>query len=465
VKLTANRTGEPRLLAGAFVLYGLVATAVLAVNMPPFQNADEPNHFLRAAQVADGGVVGTRFSAAGADGLSRLTAGGWVDPAIVAASAPFGAVPFHSDKRVTQATGEARIYWSGERVILSFPNTVNYPPLLYVPSVIGILAGRSANITVVHTLQLSRVLTGIAAVAVGAAAIMCAGGAAVWIFMVLTLPMSLSLFASSSQDGLLLALGALAGALLVRALRRPRDSNWKLLAGLASILALMAAARPPYCALAMLLLGLPNVRLRWRMLGATAVVGCLAVWSGIVVATVLTNVGEAVGADPAAQIAILRKDPLLLVRVMIETMVLEARTYLVEFVGELGWLDVSLPQAYHIAARVMLGVAALAAVLRVREERIDVGNFSIIALGLIFAVIGLFAIQYVTWTVPGKSTAEGIQGRYFLPLALVATALLPRWGSPRLTWLHDILVALVVTFPVVTLAVVMNAVVHRYYLG
>ena len=52
---------QPRLLAAAFVLYGLAATAFLAINMPPFQNPDEPNHFLRAAQLADGGLVGTRF--------------------------------------------------------------------------------------------------------------------------------------------------------------------------------------------------------------------------------------------------------------------------------------------------------------------------------------------------------------------------------------------------------------------
>jgi uncharacterized membrane protein len=456
--------GQPRLLAAAFVLYGLVAIAFLAINMPPFQNADEPNHFLRAAQVADGGLAGTRFSTTGADGLSRVTAGGWADPAILTALAPFNAVPFHSDKRVTHANGEPRIYWSGKRVMQGFPNTAIYPPFFYVPSAIGILAGRSAKMTVVETLEVSRVLTGMAAVAVGAAAIVCAGGAAVWIFVILTLPMSLSLIASSSQDGLLLALGALAGALMVRALRWPSGSNWKLLAGLVVTLGLVAMARPPYGALAILPLGLPTVRLRWRILAAVAIAGCIAVWSGIVVATALTNVGEVVGADPVAQMAKLRSDPFLVVRVARGTLVL-SRSYLEEFVGQLGWLDVALPRAYHVAARVMLGIAALAAMLGLRGERISVGNCSIITVGLMVSVIGLFAIQYMTWTVPGNLTVDGIQGRYFLPLALVATVLLPAFGDTRLTGLHNILVAAVVAFPVVTLAYVMNAVVHRYYLG
>src|SRR5258705_3451697 len=73
---------QPRLLAAAYVLYGLVATVFLAINMPPFQNPDEPNRFLRAAQLADGGLLGTRFSTTRADGLSHLTAGGLGDAGI-----------------------------------------------------------------------------------------------------------------------------------------------------------------------------------------------------------------------------------------------------------------------------------------------------------------------------------------------------------------------------------------------
>ena len=40
-----------RRIAAVFTLYGLLATVLLAINMPPFQNLDEPNHLLRAAQL------------------------------------------------------------------------------------------------------------------------------------------------------------------------------------------------------------------------------------------------------------------------------------------------------------------------------------------------------------------------------------------------------------------------------
>ncbi len=180
-------------LAAAFVLFGLVATAFLAINTPPFQNPDEPAHFLGAAQIADGGLVATRFSMIEADGSQRVTAGGNADPALMAALTPFNSLIFHSDTRAVRSNWAPRIHWSDARTMTPFPNTALYPPLFYTPSAIGVLVGRVARMTVVQTLIASRLLTGVTAVALGAAAIACAGGAAAWLFAILTLPMSLSL--------------------------------------------------------------------------------------------------------------------------------------------------------------------------------------------------------------------------------------------------------------------------------
>src|SRR5471030_1605861 len=109
--LTARR------IATVFVLYGLFATAFLSVNTPPFQNPDEHAHFLRAAQLADGGLVGTRFSSIGADGKSDISAGGPSDPAILKASEPFNALIFHPDKRAAFTDWAPRVHWSNSRVM------------------------------------------------------------------------------------------------------------------------------------------------------------------------------------------------------------------------------------------------------------------------------------------------------------------------------------------------------------
>ena len=102
--------------------------------------------------------------------------------------------------------------------------------------------------------------------------------------------MSLSLMASASQDVLLIACGALAGALLVRGIRRPIAADGKLLASLAVALSLVATARPPFGALALLPLGLPRRLQLWRrMLVALVVVICTLSWARIAAVTSLTN--------------------------------------------------------------------------------------------------------------------------------------------------------------------------------
>ena len=113
----------------------------------------------------------------------------------------------------------------------------------------------------------------------------------------------------------------------------------------------------------------------------------------------------------------------------------------------------------------MLAVAAVAAMLGLRGEPVGAGNRMLIATGLLVAAAGLFAIHYVTWTVPGGATVEGVQGRYFLPLAMAGTALLPAVGQARLARWRASLVLAVAVFPVLSIGVVVRAVVLRYYFG
>jgi uncharacterized membrane protein len=450
-------------IAAAFVFYGLVATALFAINTPPFQVADEPLHFMRAAQIAEGDFVGTRFTRTLPNGKTELTGGGAIDPAIVAAATPFSAIQFHPEVRAKRADWAPNIHWSSQRALVSFP-TANYPPIFYLPSSAGILLGREFNLTVVQTLYLSRLLTGMAAVALGALAIAIAGGAAPWLFTILTLPMSLSLMASTSQDALLIACGALAGALLVRGIRQPAAADGKLLAGLAVALALVAMARPPFGALALLPLGLPRTRLWRRIAACLAVVICTLSWARIAAVTTMSNFGAIVGADPAAQIQLIRHQPFVLLKATVAAVAM-SKTYLVEFIGALGWMDTSMPIYYYKAATAMLVVAAIAAILGTNGKRMTAGNYLPIAAGLACAVLGVFLVQYVAWTPPGRPIVEGIEGRYFLAPALAGAALLPALGRIRAPRLQSALLALILVFPAISLAVAMRAIVLRYYLG
>ena len=454
-----------RRIAAAFALYGLLATILLALNMPPFQNPDEPAQLLRAAQLADGGLIGIRFEVSDADGRHFLQGGGLSDPAVSRALPPFDPLIGDPDRKTTRQDGAAQIHWSDARVLTTFPNTAMYPPFFYIPSAIGVALGRTAGATVVQSLVLCRLLTGAAAVAVAGVAIIASGAAAIWIFAILTLPMSLALIASPAPDALILGFAALAAALMLRSQHRPAALGLGALAWLTVSLALVAMARPPYALLILALFALPQVSWHRRLLMSAAVCVCVCVWSVITAVTTWSNVGVLVHADASRQLSLLLADPLRIPSLAVATMRHYWRGYVASFIGLLGWMDTDLPWDYRIAALAMLATAAAASALGLRRASGGTSGWLLSAAAILLATVSVFVGEYLSWTAPGSRMVEGVQGRYFLPLALPVATLLPALGSARTNRMHQMLVLAVGLFPVLTIGVVMRAIVLRYYLN
>lgn len=421
----------------ALIYFCLAASTVitLAWLMPPFQNPDELAHFQRIDQLSQGGVIGHRFG--------RGYSGGAVDAHIEQAHAPFALLPFHPERKVSSdmlARAE-RLGWGGEPTLNQFPNTSIYSPFCYLPAVAVVTAGKLAGLPLVETLRLTRVVNGLIAVSIATAAIAIAGAPAPLLFAVLTLPMALGQMAAVSQDGLILALTALAVAMVTRGLGLGGWSRGALTA-LCLCLAVVCAARPPYAPLALIILALPGVAWRHRLAGAGAIVGIVVGWS-LLAATLAQVVIDQpdVFPNPAAQLQRLLQTPGEVLPIAVNTLTRYAAAYAEQFVGMLGWFDVILPRWLHGAAAVSLGLALLAtlggrlpadavsspaaplAVARVRAAA---------AAGILLAAAAIFAIQYLTWTDVAGPVVLGVQGRYFLPLALMCglVALPLAWRRP-----------------------------------
>jgi uncharacterized membrane protein len=78
------------------------------------------------------------------------------------------------------------------------------------------------------------------------------------------------------------------------------------------------------------------------------------------------------------------------------------------------------------------------------------------------ATLAIFAAQYLTWTPVGATRIEGVQGRYFLPVALIAGAALAR-RSAREPAIARAMAWPVLLFPVATIVITLHRVVLRYY--
>ena len=437
-------------IAAVFALFGTLSMLLLATIMPPFQNPDEGAHFARADQVGHLGLMSRCGAAA---------------PALIDSGALEGGTRFmklaFTKLHVTRDL-YAPLAW-GHRVAACMPNTSIYPPTFYSPAAIAIDVGRSAGLTVLPTLEMARAATGLASVAIAAVAIALAGPAAIWIFAVLTLPMSLAQTAAVSQDGPMFACAALAAALTVRlqdlSLRR---RHW-FLAVLCGAIALIGMARPPYAVFAVLPLLMPGFPGWLRALAATLILVPVAAWASIGVrATGIDLAHFGAGTDAGAQAMFLLRAPWRVLTVAYETLATYGTDYLEGFIGKLGWLDVSLPGWY---VWIGWGAVILAGAASWTGSAGKQASYSrgLIAASVLAACIAMFVIQFFTWTRVGNPVVDGIQGRYFIVPALIAVAALAT-ARPSGSRLAAALSWPVLLFPIVSIVVTLHSILLRYYL-
>lgn len=433
--------------ARLYGLFALLGVLLVAPTMPPFQNADETNHLLRASQISHGGLLAERLP----DGQQ----GGRADKGLEAASAAFAAIPFHRDRKVSRGLYAPRAWGlSGPE---GFPNTAVDPPFFYLPAAMALAAARALHWTVLQGVMTARLATGTAAVMLGVAAVARAGTAAPWLFSLLLLPMSLSLMAAATQDALLLACTALAASMSCQARQGVSHRGF---AVLTLLLALVGMARPPYAGFALVLLT-ARVSRRLRLAGIGCVAASVLAWSLLCAPHVVLAVFPAGGVDPQAQAWSLLREPWRLLRVLAATWRLHGQDLAISFVGEPGWLDVDLPGAYHLAARILLGLALLL-LLGSRRERMRPSQWAGLG-GILAAVLGVLLLQYLTWTLPGAPAIEGLQGRYFLPPALMLASVLGVAGRGPVGTLASGARWAILLFPVLSLPVLLHALLVRYY--
>ena len=425
----------PARLSILFLLCALPLGLLLARLTPPGEVPDETAHAVRAYAVSSGQWIGRRAPAG--PGQTLLTSGYDIDTGLFAvafaSNAPGGLVTAEL-ARERGATG-----WSGTTVFASVPNTASYAPVLYLVSGAALGAGRSLGMGPAFCLQVARMANLLAYAVLGALALRLARRAHFVLLALLCLPSSLSLAASLSQDGLLIAFSALATALLTRPGFPSR--RWAALA-----LAAVCLAKPPYLPLVVLLL-LPPGRWRWAeaVSGAgLAVVAALPalLWSAAAVRWAVvpfTTETYAPGplytgaqtsfetTDSGAQAAILLTDPVRLLSLPLHTAAVWWRVWLNEVVGVLGQLSLVLPGGLYAAWFAALSCALAGDVLSARRDATPwgAGRAALTAGAVALAALLVFTAQYLTWTHVGADIVAGVQGRYFVPLLAALVLAVP----------------------------------------
>ncbi len=455
-----------RVLAMLFLILACPTVLIQVYCTPPIQVADEENHFLRALQVADGHLFGRK--------IEGDNAGGTLDPAAPVFAHDFDALKFRPESKLDNDTSEAAaaLRW-GEAPVApaAFPNTAIYPFFFYIPASVGIAVGRALHLSVLDSFYLGRLATALTSVAVASLALAICGRGRTLLFVILCFPMTLSLFASVSQDAMSIALGALAAAAWSGYVSRGVAMPAAVRAIVALALGAVAAARIPLMPLYVLAFlptrpspaGRPRPQLVDVAAAAAGLVPIVVGFYGAHAAKVAFREGD--GVSPIGQLRWMAVHPLEAVAVAARTLGIDTGRHLRELVGVLGWLDTDLPSGFYA----WIGLCVVAALLidAASGGRTITGFQRFVpAAAALVSSVGVFGAFYLAWTPIGAPIVDGVQGRYFILPAIVLAVSLPGFARSGermgvgLKWLQPALCSAVA---VVDVWVVPITLIHRYY--
>lgn len=429
----------------AFTLITAVFGALFAVLSPPFWGHDEITQFGRAYQVAHGGfgpneIHDSRGIAYGGevpasiDALMSYAFGDYKD--YPPEPAPRVADPAGYDELAAASVGsDIATVW--------FTNTAAYSAIPYIPAAIGIRVAELTGADIGTLVLLTRMA--------GLLAYLGIVGFALWalrshriqwlVFTVAVLPIAVFQAGTVTADTVTNALAIAVSALLVKALFLGEGLGKAETAALLAATILLPLSKPTYVLLAMLVVLVPAQRFgfvgwrRWLPWGFAAA-GALtfAFWMQLAAPTgdgmsLMRPRDQWYTVDPGEQLAGILTDPIGFLGVFWHSIMYRDQEWFTEFFGELGFAYVNVPATSIVACLLAIAVSiGIAERLPVPGSR----RTLLVALVVAASVAMVYVTLHMSFTPVGYFIIDGVQGRYFVPLAIIFFAVLLRWMPLRL---------------------------------
>lgn len=414
-RLLRSATPRRTLLLGSLLFGG-----ALVFVTPPFGSPDEPAHLFRSWAISEGHVVGERLrhpdgvhTAEGAAipaGVVRLR-----DVATAAGTQPV-AQPL---SRTALARAYAVALDAGQPQFVDFRNALQLPAALYLPQALGCALSRLARLPPLAGLYLARLLNLAASTAILVWALGRLPAHRWWLVAVALSPMLLSLRASLSADALNFAFASAFLAEVAALAQMSTDPGGGERTRLLLLATGLGCMKVTYLPLVLLLFLVPALRRppgRWRTaLPAILLAGLCAAAHLATLAP--TKLRLDVPVDAGRQLQRLLHEPFAVLAILSRDLVVHAPRFLGEGLGhKLGWLDVPLAPLALLALVVTLALllwAESAGGMRLPRRDLALVVGSAVAVALLVELS-----LWLQWTPPGDPGVQGVQGRYFLPLAV-----------------------------------------------
>lgn len=434
---------------------------------PPFQVADEPAHFFRAFQISEGQLLPQKQS----DGI-----GGFLPESIASTVTIFDGLPFHADKEQKPENIFKLLKLplnKDNKIFLHFPNTGVYSPVPYMPQISGMLIGRIFDLSPLKLMYLGRFFN----LCIWALLLYLAIKVTPvhkWVFLLIGLtPMSVSQAASLSADGLTNGLAFLFIAVLLKsALDKDTVPDKKDIYILFILSLLLALSKQVYFIIIFLFLLIPKERINSRnkvfVLLLISNITSIILWAFSIrelyrdIYIIYNRLVPGVSSiSPGEQMQFILSNPFHYLGIIVGTFLQDARIYFDQYIGQLGWLNINLPEPLRIVY--FIAIMLIAFTDMPKQQSVSCRQKIVILSTGLAAVVMIATSLYMTTNQVGRTFIGGIQGRYFIPISPVFFLLLSN-NIFRININKTGFILAITCMPVFTLSYSLWLIIHKYYI-
>jgi uncharacterized membrane protein len=391
----------------AFGLFSVVVTLVgviVSLVTPPFTNPDEGAHYLRSYEVSRGHLV---------NGKDNVGVPIPCDEYKVVAS-KYAPIAFYQDVDALPGGADA-----DGCTVRSINSAGVYPPVSYFASALGLRVAEFAGASPEDKLRTARVFNYLVSTGLILMALASIRHYRLLLSALVLMPTTVWQRASLTADSLTLSFSVLFVCMLIKLLEAKRPPGKRQLAWLCVLGVLLGSTKLVYSVLAfsslILLWNRPARASFLGWLGALLLPGALGIGAALVWLKLpdssLFYLGN--GAQPQQQVLYCLTHPWAFLETLYRTMANPAHSLSFVAGGFPAEIGATLATAYSVILAALLATSRSLFTLKQRG----------ILLAVALAACGAAVLpMYLTYTPVGHTEILGIQGRYFIPIAIFALA-------------------------------------------
>lgn len=380
--------------------------------MPCGESPDDVTHFYRIYGISEG-VIDVPIEGDEADGSYFP----------VKSFFSFSTVPKEGNYEIVKRKIFEKA--SAETEFVEYRGSASYNPVAYIPQVIGVFAGKIFGSILIEAYA-ARIMNLCLYILLTYFAIKIIPKYKTFLIFLALLPISVQEATSLSIDALTISLSFFLVAIAFYHIDKKHSKMTKKeLFVLYSTALMIGVCKQVYLPLLALYVCVPKARFggkKKKNIHAVIMISMVVILNLALFYLSRRHAAvELEGVDGGRQISLLMHNPLVLAKAIIKTLCYNLLFYVESGLGiYLGPFAIKLPKIYTII------IVVFAAIILIDSSEKIFKKWSDVLLGLLafsMPIIGVFLALFISWTPVGHLVIGGVQGRYFIPVALLLPAM------------------------------------------